>query len=80
MGVSPRFGIVDVSLTGEDRGEVLVKIQDALKKLFYRPERSSSGSFVMAVDHCFPIKGKGTVATGTVVGKVVVAIYCHAYH
>ena len=26
----------------------------------------SPGPFVFAVDHCFPIKGQGTVMTGTV--------------
>jgi len=66
MGISPQLDIVDVSLTEDGRDEALVKIRDALKKLYYHPERRSSGSFVMAVDHCFPIKGKGTVATGTV--------------
>lgn len=28
--------------------------------------RSSHGSFLMSVDHCFAIKGHGTVLTGTV--------------
>ncbi|GAQ81505.1 Selenocysteine-specific elongation factor [Klebsormidium nitens] len=35
--------------------------------------RSSEGSFLFAVDHCFPIRGQGTVLTGTVLrGHVAV--------
>ena len=30
------------------------------------PDRSTEGPFLFAVDHCFPIKGQGTVLTGTV--------------
>ena len=29
------------------------------------PVRSPDGPFVFAVDHCFSIRGKGTVMTGT---------------
>lgn len=37
------------------------------------PKRSSSGAFVFSVDHCFPIRGQGTVMTGTVLnGSVAV--------
>ena len=37
------------------------------------PERNIEGDFLFAVDHCFVIKGKGTVLTGTVLaGKVSV--------
>jgi selenocysteine-specific elongation factor len=35
------------------------------------PSRDASGPFVMAVDHCFPIRGHGTVATGTVLRGTV---------
>jgi len=31
------------------------------------PKRNDKGSLLMLVDHCFPIKGKGTVTTGTIV-------------
>ena len=37
------------------------------------PERSPSGSLLYAVDHCFAVKGQGTVLTGTVLqGKLSV--------
>lgn len=31
------------------------------------PERNDKGSLLMLIDHCFPIKGKGSVVTGTIV-------------
>jgi len=37
-----------------------------LKKMTYLPAREPNGDFVFAVDHCFSIKGQGTVMTGTV--------------
>ena len=37
-----------------------------LKKQTYLPARDPHGPFVFAVDHCFSIKGQGTVMTGTV--------------
>lgn len=58
--------IVFVSMLKEaDAGVVTVK--EAIKTQLYTPKRVSSGKFVMSVDHCFPIKGKGNVMTGTVV-------------
>ena len=46
---------------------------ETLKKSIKIPQRDSGGIFKFSVDHCFPIKGKGTVMTGTVVsGKVEV--------
>uniref|UniRef100_H2YEH9 Tr-type G domain-containing protein n=1 Tax=Ciona savignyi TaxID=51511 RepID=H2YEH9_CIOSA len=39
----------------------------------YIPNRSSDGTFLFSVDHCFSIRGQGTVMTGTVLsGKVSV--------
>lgn len=40
---------------------------EEMKRHTYIPERSDKGSFVFAVDHCFAIKGQGTVMTGTVI-------------
>ena len=31
----------------------------------YIPNRSTEGAFVFAVDHCFALKGKGVILTGT---------------
>jgi selenocysteine-specific elongation factor len=35
------------------------------------PQRDSSGAFVFMVDHCFGIKGQGTIMTGTVLQGAV---------
>uniref|UniRef100_T1IQA6 Selenocysteine-specific elongation factor n=1 Tax=Strigamia maritima TaxID=126957 RepID=T1IQA6_STRMM len=44
---------------------------EEFKKSVYLPERLDSGPFVFAVDHCFSIRGQGTVMTGTITsGKV----------
>ncbi|KAI9034129.1 eukaryotic elongation factor [Hyaloraphidium curvatum] len=49
--------------------QLISTISNALKV----PARTTDGSFVFAVDHCFAIKGQGTVMTGTVLrGKVAV--------
>jgi len=38
----------------------------ALRDMVYVPCRDSSGPLVFSVDHCFAIRGQGTVLTGTV--------------
>ena len=35
------------------------------------PTRDPSGPFLMSVDHCFSIKGQGTVMTGTILSGSV---------
>ncbi|KAL0278758.1 UNVERIFIED_CONTAM: hypothetical protein PYX00_000483 [Menopon gallinae] len=42
------------------------ELVDALQKAVFLPDRSADKPFLFAVDHCFGIKGKGTVMTGTV--------------
>uniref|UniRef100_H2YEH6 Selenocysteine-specific elongation factor n=1 Tax=Ciona savignyi TaxID=51511 RepID=H2YEH6_CIOSA len=50
--------------------EELIKV---LGQNTYIPNRSSDGTFLFSVDHCFSIRGQGTVMTGTVLsGKVSV--------
>ena len=58
--------IVPLNLSQEGGQESVDRLIELLKS-YSAPDRVSSGKFVMAVDHCFPIKGKGTVMTGTVV-------------
>ena len=43
--------------------ELLVKL---LKEKLPRPRRNTGGPFYFSIDHCFPIRGRGTVLTGTV--------------
>ena len=41
------------------------KLVDLLSSLSFLPSRDPSGPLVYAVDHCFSIRGQGTVMTGT---------------
>ncbi|KAL9982146.1 hypothetical protein ACROYT_G010955 [Oculina patagonica] len=42
------------------------KLVDLLSSLAYLPNRDPSGPLLFAVDHCFCIRGQGTVMTGTI--------------
>ncbi|KAM6247369.1 selenocysteine-specific elongation factor [Spheniscus humboldti] len=44
---------------------------EVLKSQAYLPSRDPLGHFLMAVDHCFSIKGQGTVMTGTILSGSV---------
>lgn len=37
----------------------------------FRPVRDPKGPFLFSVDHCFAIRGQGTVMTGTVLNGSV---------
>ncbi|CAH1265230.1 EEFSEC [Branchiostoma lanceolatum] len=49
----------------------LQELMDLLIKRTYLPSRDASGPFIFAVDHCFSIRGQGTVMTGTVLNGTV---------
>lgn len=42
-----------------------------LKEMTYLPNRKGDGELVFNVDHCFSIKGQGTVLTGTILQGIV---------
>ena len=44
---------------------------DTIKANSFLPNREAAGQFILAVDHCFPIRGQGTVMTGTVLNGAV---------
>ncbi|XP_006870550.1 PREDICTED: selenocysteine-specific elongation factor [Chrysochloris asiatica] len=44
---------------------------ELLKSQISIPKRDPSGPFLMSVDHCFSIKGQGTVMTGTILSGSV---------
>ncbi|XP_074655372.1 selenocysteine-specific elongation factor-like [Tubulanus polymorphus] len=51
---------------GDDEESIgIEKLIETMKRFTFNPNRSSGGRFVFAVDHCFSIKGVGTVMTGT---------------
>ncbi|XP_028680079.1 selenocysteine-specific elongation factor [Erpetoichthys calabaricus] len=49
-----------------DVAQGISELIELLKTQAYLPQRKSTGSFLMSVDHCFLIRGQGTVMTGTV--------------
>jgi len=47
-------------------GDGIDDLKEQLYKIIKKPERINKGPFKMPIDHHFPIKGMGTVLTGTV--------------
>lgn len=62
--------IVPLSALTEENLPEFVKV---LQQIAFVPARSTNEPFLFAVDHCFVIRGQGTVCTGTVLqGRVTV--------
>ncbi|XP_059614280.1 selenocysteine-specific elongation factor [Phlebotomus argentipes] len=55
--------VVPVSAT---TGENLQLLLDTIKSFSFIPSRRTDKPFLFAVDHCFSIRGQGTICTGTV--------------
>jgi len=66
--VSAKPGGPEAPDTGAVGVDVLI---DALKSFTYIPERDASGPCIFAVDHCFSIRGQGTVMTGTMLSGTI---------
>ncbi|XP_071817093.1 selenocysteine-specific elongation factor-like [Apostichopus japonicus] len=57
----------------EVNAEGVETLIEELKRHAYLPARDSTGQLLFSVDHCFGIKGQGTVMTGTMLrGRVAV--------
>ncbi|VDP17752.1 unnamed protein product [Onchocerca flexuosa] len=69
LKINSNLQIVPVSLM-KHKEVAIIALMNALRLALYTPQRISSGHFVMFVDHCFPVKGKGTIMTGTVVDGI----------
>jgi len=75
VAVSANPGGGDANLNGLDddrendqtakEGLGIGELISVLSSMTYVPNRSSEGAFVFAVDHCFALKGKGVILTGT---------------
>lgn len=58
---------------GDVEGIGLADLVETLRTQTYRPKRNPEGPFIFSVDHCFSIRGQGTVMTGTVLsGKALI--------
>jgi len=64
----PQVPIITCSATSSLN---LSEVISALQSLVYIPQRSADGPFVFSVDHCFSIRGQGTIMTGTVLSGSV---------
>ncbi|EDO41867.1 predicted protein [Nematostella vectensis] len=49
----------------------VTQLINKLREMSYIPERTTSGSLLFAVDHCFSIRGQGTIMTGTILSGSV---------
>ncbi|KAK3913897.1 Selenocysteine-specific elongation factor [Frankliniella fusca] len=62
---------VNAGTDQESSSEGLASLLNMLKEMAYIPRKQLDMPFVFAVDHCFSIRGQGTILTGTVLqGKV----------
>ncbi|XP_066520617.1 selenocysteine-specific elongation factor [Hoplias malabaricus] len=64
IAVAAKPGGPDAPDTEEAQG--ITELIELLKAQAFLPHRDPSGSLLMAVDHCFSIRGQGTVITGTI--------------
>lgn len=70
--MSPKFAVQIHSVTaggGEGAGRDAVGVEvliEQLASMVPAQPRQPKGSFLFAVDHCFALRGQGTVLTGTV--------------
>ncbi|XP_047440036.1 selenocysteine-specific elongation factor isoform X2 [Mugil cephalus] len=64
IAVAAKPGGPEAPDTEEPQG--VSQLIELLKKQTYLPQRNPGGDLLMAVDHCFSIRGQGTVMTGTV--------------
>ncbi|KAB5584188.1 hypothetical protein PHYPO_G00104510 [Pangasianodon hypophthalmus] len=64
IAVAAKPGGPEAPDTAEAQG--ITELIELLKSRAFLPQRDPSGSLLMAVDHCFSIRGQGTVITGTI--------------
>ncbi|KAM9361841.1 selenocysteine-specific elongation factor [Symphorus nematophorus] len=64
IAVAAKPGGPEAPDTEEPHG--VPELIELLKKQTYLPQRDPGGDLLMAVDHCFSIRGQGTVMTGTI--------------
>nr|XP_016928064.1 selenocysteine-specific elongation factor [Drosophila suzukii] len=66
-------GQVPIYAVSALEGTHIPELRSGLKEAYFQPQRNVTDPLLMYVDHCFGIKGQGTVCTGTLLqGKVQV--------
>ncbi|RLN87725.1 hypothetical protein BBJ28_00020061 [Nothophytophthora sp. Chile5] len=58
--------VIPVSVGSGVDSTGIPELLDALRSSLHVPQRDATGSFRLAIDHCFAVPGNGTVLTGTV--------------
>ncbi|CAL2028121.1 unnamed protein product [Caenorhabditis brenneri] len=72
MGINENSPVVEMSLVdGFFKEEMLENLKKAIETREFEPRRDTEKSFLIAIDHCFAIKGQGTVLTGTVIRGIL---------
>uniref|UniRef100_A0A1I7TXG3 Tr-type G domain-containing protein n=1 Tax=Caenorhabditis tropicalis TaxID=1561998 RepID=A0A1I7TXG3_9PELO len=72
MHVDSEAPIVEMSLIdGVFKTEMLETLKSAIESRVFEPRRDAEGPLLIAIDHCFSVKGQGTVLTGTVLRGVL---------
>ena len=67
---------ISAAVGADIEGKVHVGIDNLVNTLlqaFELPKRNKNGSFHYLIDHCFSIKGQGTVVTGTIIQGSITA-------
>ena len=73
VAVAANVGAKDATDVSPRERIGMEELIECLRDRSYIPQRNPTGAFMFAVDHCFSIRGQGTVMTGTVLsGKVSV--------
>jgi len=68
-----KFKNAPIIYTSAKENQGIHELKEALYQILTPPTRDITGPFKMPIDHAFPIKGAGTVLTGTVTrGKIAV--------
>ena len=68
-----RFENAAIIPTSAKTGKGMQELKEAVYSILTPPNRKIEGTFKMPIDHAFPIKGAGTVLTGTIHrGKIAV--------
>ncbi|CAD6184351.1 unnamed protein product [Caenorhabditis auriculariae] len=72
VGVSSDSSIVAMSLNDSHFAqESIEKLKEVLSQMIFEPLRACEKKMILAADHCFNIKGKGVVITGTVLQGIL---------
>ena len=68
-----KFQDAKIIPTSAQTGEGIQELKEAIYSIISPPNRETEGPFRMPIDHAFPIKGAGTVLTGTIHrGKIAI--------